>query len=209
MESNLQNILLIGKNGQVGWELQRTLAPLGNLVVADRDDKNLPLDLADSDAIRTLVQEIRPALIVNAAAYTEVDKAEEEFDKAMAINGKAPGILAEEALKIGSALIHYSTDYVFDGTATTPYKETDTPNPVNAYGRSKLEGDKAEIRSAMMDRSAATVSRGRVCYRGACLYLNPAHHADSPVSGHSLTTPSPSRQPDPRWNLVRGSGRVP
>ena len=90
MDKNLQNILLIGKNGQVGWELQRTLAPLGNLVVTDRGDKSLPLDMANPDEIRRLVREIRPALIVNAAAYTQVDKAEEEIDKAMAINGKAP-----------------------------------------------------------------------------------------------------------------------
>jgi len=143
MDKDLQNILLIGKNGQVGWELQRALAPLGNLVVADRSDKNLPLDLAVPDAICSLVREIRPVLIVNAAAYTEVDKAEEEFDKAMAINGKAPGVLAEEAHKLGAALIHYSTDYVFNGTATTPYEETDTPEPVNTYGRTKLEGDRA------------------------------------------------------------------
>lgn len=143
MDKNLQNILLIGKNGQVGWELQRTLAPLGNLVVADRDDKSLPLDLAKPDDIRRLVREIRPALIVNAAAYTQVDKAEEEIDKAMAINGKAPGILAEEASRTGAALVHYSTDYVFDGKSTTPYRESDTPNPINAYGQTKLEGDRA------------------------------------------------------------------
>ena len=99
MSKKLQNILLIGKNGQVGWELQRTLAPLGNLVVADRTDKNLPLDLAVPDAIRSLVRETRPALIVNAAAYTDVDKAEEEFDKAMAKLSKVTDELKREMLK--------------------------------------------------------------------------------------------------------------
>ncbi|MCP3868227.1 MAG: dTDP-4-dehydrorhamnose reductase [Gammaproteobacteria bacterium] len=143
MDKNLQNILLIGKNGQVGWELQRTLAPLGNLVVTDRGDKNLPVDLSNPDEIRSLVRKIRPALIINAAAYTEVDKAEEEFDKAMAINGTAPGVLAEEARETGAALVHYSTDYVYDGKADAPYKESDTPTPINAYGCSKLEGDRA------------------------------------------------------------------
>ena len=132
-------IMLTGKNGQVGWELQRTLAPLGEVVALDRRQ----LDLSDSKQIRELVREIKPNLIVNAAAYTAVDKAESEPEIAMAINGVAPGILAEEAKRIGAAIIHYSTDYVFDGNKTSPYTEDDTPNPLNEYGRTKLAGEQA------------------------------------------------------------------
>ncbi|MBT9132358.1 MAG: dTDP-4-dehydrorhamnose reductase [Firmicutes bacterium] len=132
-------IMLTGKNGQVGWELQRALAPLGDIVALDRSE----LDLANSEQIRERVREIKPGLIVNAAAYTAVDLAESEPDMAMAINGVAPGILAKEAKSIGAAIIHYSTDYVFDGTKTTPYTEDDTPNPINEYGRSKLAGERA------------------------------------------------------------------
>ena len=132
-------IMLTGKNGQVGWELQRTLAPLGEVVALDRRQ----LDLSDSKQIRELVREIKPNLIVNAAAYTAVDKAESEPETAMAINGVAPGILAEEAKRIGSAIIHYSTDYVFDGNKTSLYTEDDTPNPLNEYGRTKLAGEQA------------------------------------------------------------------
>ncbi len=132
-------ILLTGKNGQVGWELQRTLAPLGEVVALDRQQ----LDLVKPDQIRERVREIKPSLIVNAAAYTAVDKAEEEPELAMAINGIAPGILAEEAKRLNAAIVHYSTDYVFDGTKTTPYTEEDLPNPLNVYGRTKLEGERA------------------------------------------------------------------
>ena len=131
-------ILLLGKNGQVGWELQRTLAPLGEIIAIDQEE----LDLVDSQAIRKAVRNVRPDLIVNAAAYTAVDKAEEEAELAMAINGTAPGILAEEAGHCQATLIHYSTDYVFDGTKEIPYTEEDRPNPINIYGKSKLEGDK-------------------------------------------------------------------
>ena len=132
-------ILLTGKNGQVGWELQRTLAPLGEVVVLDRRQ----LDLSDPDQIRERVREISPDLIVNAAAYTAVDRAEAEPEPAMAVNGTAPGLLAEEAKRIGAAIIHYSTDYVFDGAKTTPYTEEDAPNPLNVYGRTKLAGEQA------------------------------------------------------------------
>ena len=135
----MTRILLTGKNGQVGWELQRTLVTLGEVIALDRQD----LNLADPDAIRRTVRELKPNLIVNAAAYTAVDKAEEESDLAMAINGTAPGILAEEAKRLGAALIHYSTDYVFDGNKDGPYTEDDTPNPLNVYGRTKLAGDRA------------------------------------------------------------------
>lgn len=132
-------IMLIGKNGQIGWELQRTLAPLGGVVTLDIKQ----LDLANPDQIRERVREIKPNLIVNAAAYTAVDKAEEEPELAMAINGTAPGVLAEEAKRLGAAIVHYSTDYVFDGTKTTPYTEKDEPAPLSVYGRSKLEGERA------------------------------------------------------------------
>lgn len=132
-------IMLTGKNGQVGWELQRTLAPLGEVAALDRQQ----LDLANPDQIREIVREIKPNLIVNAAAYTAVDKAEEEPELAMAVNGIAPGILAEEAKRLNAAIIHYSTDYVFDGAKTTPYTEEDEPNPLNVYGRTKLEGERA------------------------------------------------------------------
>jgi dTDP-4-dehydrorhamnose reductase len=132
-------ILLTGKNGQVGWELQRSLPPLGNVIALSRDE----LDLASADAIRKTMRDIKPDIIVNAAAYTSVDRAETEADLAMAVNGTAPGIIAEEALRLGAFLVHYSTDYVFDGTKNGPYQEDDVPNPLNVYGRSKLEGEKA------------------------------------------------------------------
>ncbi len=133
------NILLIGRNGQVGWELQRTLAPLGNVMALDRHD----VDLANPDSIRKVVREIRPGLIVNAAAYSAVDKAESEPDLAMAINGIAPGVMAEEARRLNTPIIHYSTDYVFDGAKKTPYSEEDIPNPLNVYGQTKLAGERA------------------------------------------------------------------
>ena len=132
-------ILLTGRNGQVGWELERQLPPLGRVFAFD----HASLDLADPDQIVARVREVRPGLIVNAAAYTAVDRAESEPELAMQINGEALGILAEEAKHLGALLIHYSTDYVFDGTKPTPYLETDPPNPISAYGRSKLEGERA------------------------------------------------------------------
>lgn len=132
-------ILVTGRNGQVGWELLRTLAPLGEVVAPARAQ----LDLASPDSIVAALRDIRPGLIVNAAAYTAVDKAESEPDLAMAINGTAPGILAEEGGRLGAALIHYSTDYVFDGAAARPYTEQDEANPLNVYGRTKLAGERA------------------------------------------------------------------
>ncbi|MEW6313066.1 MAG: dTDP-4-dehydrorhamnose reductase [Pseudomonadota bacterium] len=133
------NILLLGGSGQVGWELRRTLLPLGKIIAPNRAE----LDLADADAIRTSVRRIAPDLIVNAAAYTAVEQAESEIDLAMAINGTAPAILAKEAARLGAALVHYSTDYVFDGAQPTPYREDDTPRPLNVYGASKLAGEQA------------------------------------------------------------------
>ena len=132
-------ILLTGKNGQVGWELERALAPLGEVIACDRTE----LDLANPDQIVAVVRETKPQIIVNAAAYTAVDKAESEPEPAHAINARAPGILAEEAKKLGALLVHYSTDYVFDGTKAGPYTEEDAPNPISVYGRTKLAGERA------------------------------------------------------------------
>lgn len=137
------DILLLGKNGQVGWELQRSLAPLGKLVALGSAE----CDLANPDQLRDTVRSIKPALIVNAAAYTAVDKAESEPELARKINGIAPGILAEEAKKLGAWLVHYSTDYVFDGTKPGAYSEDDVTSPLSVYGSTKLEGEQA-IRQA-------------------------------------------------------------
>ena len=132
-------ILLTGKTGQVGWELARLLPALGELRATDRNE----IDLSEPDSIRRAVRETKPDLIVNAAAYTAVDKAESEAALAMRINGEAPGVLAEEAMRLGSLLVHYSTDYVFDGEKPGTYVETDQPNPVSVYGSSKLAGERA------------------------------------------------------------------
>lgn len=132
-------ILLLGKDGQVGWQLQRSLAPHGDVVACGRDRCNLS-DLAQ---LRSVVREIRPAIIVNAAAYTAVDRAESEVDLAWRINAEAPGVLAAEAAALDALLVHYSTDYVFDGSKVSPYLETDPTAPLGAYGRSKLAGEEA------------------------------------------------------------------
>jgi len=135
----IERILLIGKYGQVGWELRRTLAPLGHVLAVDLPE----FDLADSAKVKRFVLETKPQVIVNAAAYTAVDKAETEPEQAMQINGVAPGALAEAAKQLDALLVHYSTDYVYDGTKTNPYVETDKTNPLNTYGRTKLAGDLA------------------------------------------------------------------
>ena len=132
-------ILLIGMNGQVGRELHKLLPRVGEVTALDRHG----LDLTQPADIRSAIRAARPQFIVNAAAYTAVDKAESEESVARAINAVAPAVMAEEAAKIGATLIHYSTDYVFDGTKTSPYTEEDSPNPLNAYGRTKLEGENA------------------------------------------------------------------
>jgi len=132
-------ILLIGKNGQLGWELERVLAPLGALRALDLPE----VDLSQPETLGPLIRESRAEVIVNAAAYTAVDRAEEQEDLAHKVNGVAPGILAEEAARLGAAFIHYSTDYVFDGSKAEPYREDDAVRPLNAYGRTKLEGERA------------------------------------------------------------------
>src|ERR1700678_439726 len=132
-------ILLIGKNGQVGHDLEKLLSRIGELVALDRR----ALDLASPGAIREKIESTRPRLIINAAAYTAVDQAEKDESAAQTINAEAPAVIAETAKRIGSALIHYSTDYVFDGTQSSPYEEHNPTNPINAYGRSKLAGEEA------------------------------------------------------------------
>jgi dTDP-4-dehydrorhamnose reductase len=132
-------ILLTGGTGQVGYELQTTLKPLGEIWAPGRDE----FDLVNPDSLRRKIQAYQPDLIVNPAAYTAVDQAESEPDLARAINAEAPRVMAEEAHKLNIPLIHYSTDYVFDGTKTEPYTEDDVPNPLNVYGQTKLEGERA------------------------------------------------------------------
>ena len=135
-------ILLLGKNGQVGWELQRSLSVLGELVALDRHSLDLCGDLANLPGLAQTVRAVRPDVIVNAAAYTAVDKAESEPALAHAVNAQAVGVLAQEAQTLGAWLVHYSTDYVFDGSGTRPWRETDTPAPLNVYGQTKLEGER-------------------------------------------------------------------
>ncbi|HTH94170.1 MAG TPA: dTDP-4-dehydrorhamnose reductase [Rhodocyclaceae bacterium] len=138
-----ERILVTGKNGQLGFELQRSLGLFSNdgieVIAVGTSDCNL----AEVDAVRTLIREIRPRVIVNAAAYTAVDKAESEPELAMAVNGVAPGVLGEEAARIGAWVVHYSTDYVFDGKSQQPYREDDATNPLSVYGRSKRAGEVA------------------------------------------------------------------
>lgn len=132
-------ILVIGCNGQVGWELVRCLQPLGEIIAADRRQ----IDLSNPDDINVALSNISPDIIVNAAAYTAVDKAEDNEAEANLINGHVPGLLATAAKQMGALLVHYSTDYVFDGKKSGPYTEDDIPNPISAYGRSKLMGEEA------------------------------------------------------------------
>lgn len=134
-------ILLTGVNGQVGWELRRTLATLGEVITPTRAQ----LDLTDTTALRGFLHDVRPDLIVNPAAYTAVDRAESEPELAQAINAIAPAVMAETAAKINAAMVHYSTDYVFDGTKTDAYLESDVTNPLSVYGKTKLNGEQAII----------------------------------------------------------------
>ena len=135
------NILLLGKGGQVGWELQRSLSVLGNLTALDFDSTEHCGDFANPVGIADTVRALRPDVIVNAAAHTAVDKAESEPELARLLNATTPGVLAQEAARLGALLVHYSTDYVFDGSGTRPWVETDTPAPLSIYGRTKLEGE--------------------------------------------------------------------
>jgi dTDP-4-dehydrorhamnose reductase len=143
MTAATPNILLLGRTGQVGYELERTLAPLGRVTALSRAQADLSQPESLRAVVRTILNDRRPAVIVNAAAHTAVDKAEQEEDLALRINGAAPGVLAEEAQRLGALLVHYSTDYVFDGAKAGPYVETDACAPVGAYGRTKLAGERA------------------------------------------------------------------
>jgi len=134
-------ILLFGKNGQVGWELQRSLAPMGELISLDSGSKNRSGDFTDLDGLAKTVRDVKPDVIVNAAAHTAVDKAETEAELARTINALAPGMLAREAKSANAWLIHYSTDYVFDGSGDRPWLETDATGPLSVYGATKLEGE--------------------------------------------------------------------
>ena len=134
-------VLLFGKGGQVGWELQRSLAPLGELIALDFDSQDYCGDFTNLQGLAKTVQDIQPDVIINAAAHTAVDKAESEPELSRTINALAPGVLAEAAQRAGATLVHYSTDYVFDGSGTQSWLETDPTNPLSVYGKTKLEGE--------------------------------------------------------------------
>ncbi|MFM8768201.1 MAG: dTDP-4-dehydrorhamnose reductase, partial [Rubrivivax sp.] len=149
--TEIPKILLLGSNGQVGWELQRSLAPLGEVVALQREAsanaQGLCGNLEDTEALVHAERTVRPRVIVNAAAYTAVDKAESDADRAALVNATAPGLLAREAAALGAWLVHYSTDYVFDGSGDQPWREDDAIGPLSVYGRTKLAGEQA-IRSS-------------------------------------------------------------
>ena len=139
-------ILLFGKGGQVGWELQRSLAVLGEVLALDFDSVGLCGNFADLAGLAATIRQVAPDVIVNAAAHTAVDKAESEPDLARTLNALAPGVLADEAQRLGAWLVHYSTDYVFDGSGNTPWRETDATGPLSVYGQTKLDGEQAVAR---------------------------------------------------------------
>ena len=130
-------IVLLGKNGQLGWEFERSLPALGNVIALDREE----LDLRDLHGVQSILSELKPDVIVNASAYTDVDRAEKEPELAMQVNALAPGVMAEVSRTLGAVLVHFSTDYVFDGEGSVPYTENHGTNPLNVYGRSKLRGE--------------------------------------------------------------------
>jgi dTDP-4-dehydrorhamnose reductase len=184
-------VLVTGAEGQVGWEVRRTFAPLGRVVAVDRAE----VDFADVESVRALVRAHRPAVIVNAAAYTAVDRAESERDLAFAINATAPRALAEEAARQGAVIVHFSTDYVFDGTKDTPYVEDDEPSPLNVYGESKLAGDRAVMSSGaahlVFRTSWVYAARGHNFLR---TMLALAHERDTlRVVSDQIGAPTPAR----------------
>ena len=154
-------ILLLGRNGQVGWELQRSLAPVGEIVAPERSG----LDLSDPEGLATAIRSLRPDVIVNAAAYTAVDRAETDMDLAVRVNADAPDVLAREAARIDALLVHYSSDYIFSGAGHVPWRESDPAGPINAYGRSKLAGEvaigEAGCRHVILRTSWVFAARGQ------------------------------------------------
>jgi len=167
-------ILLLGKYGQVGWELHHSLLPLGEIIAIDYPE----IDLENENQTRQLIRNHQPQIIINATAYTNVEQAEKEPDLAFAINATAPGILAEEAKRLGAALVHYSTDFVFDGEKGIPYFEEDTPNPINIYGESKLAGERA-VRAVdgayLILRTSWVYSLRRECFLSKVLRWSREH----------------------------------
>lgn len=184
-------LLLLGANGQVGWELSRSLMPLGEVVALDRQQ----CDLSQPECLPALIRGICPAVIVNAAGYTAVDQAEGEEQLAMTVNCTAAGVLAEQARACGALLVHYSTDYVFDGTKESPYLEEDSPNPVNAYGRSKLAGEiairQAGARYLIFRTSWIYAARGRNFVR--TLLRLAGERDELPVVADQIGTPNWAR----------------
>jgi dTDP-4-dehydrorhamnose reductase len=154
-------VLLLGADGQVGWELRRSLLPLGEVIALDRSTGNL----SQTDALRAVVNRVAPDVIVNAAAYTAVDAAEADLEKARLVNAEAPGVLGQEAARCGAWLVHFSTDYVFDGGGTRPWREEDPVAPLSAYGITKLEGEQliraSGCRHLILRTSWVYASRGR------------------------------------------------
>lgn len=140
-------LLLLGCGGQIGWELQRSLAPLGELVALDHDSTGLKADFSRPEELADTVRKVRPQVIVNAAAHTAVDKAESEPELARKINVTAPGVLADAAREVGAWMVHYSTDYVFDGSGSRPWREEDSTGPLSVYGQTKLEGEQLIARN--------------------------------------------------------------
>ena len=200
-------ILLTGAAGQVGWELRRSLAPLGHVVALSRSE----LDLTRHGRIAEMVEAVAPAVIVNAAAYTAVDLAESERDAAFAINATAPRALAESAARAGAAMVHFSTDYVFDGTKTTAYLEDDAPAPLGVYGSSKLAGDQAVMGAGIpyfvLRTSWVYAARGRNFLR---TMLRLAHErAELAVVADQFGAPTPARLVADVTAQLLGHGRDP
>ena len=214
MSDDFPRILLLGSQGQVGRELQRALQHVGHVVTAARDGAELAVDLQQPASVRELLTRVSPALIVNAAAYTAVDKAESEPDIAETVNGDAPAILAEAAKASGAMLVHYSTDYVFDGAAGTPYEETDAPSPVSVYGQTKLLGEEAIMGSgcrALILRTSWVYSASRQNFFRTMLKLFRSREEVSVVADQYGCPTWASTVADVSSHLVRDclSGRYP
>lgn len=203
----MMKLLLTGKNGQLGFELQRALAPLGEVVALG----HVGCDLCDPDAIRRVVRDIRPAFIINPAAYTAVDQAESDPDAAFAVNATAVGILGEEAARIGACVVHYSTDYVFNGEQPAPYREDDEPDPQSVYGRSKLAGEQALQASgakSLILRTSWVVGAHGANFAKTMLRLAATRDSLSVVSDQFGAPTSAALLADVTAHLVRQAQRV-